>query len=148
MYSRYRCSRYRSSTVLTYRKIKVSLSSLKQINYNTVTITPNFFSVSISNIDSYIYDNDILANGFDHIWCVYIYIESIRTISWGASYRHENTFNYFAAMISIIFWTLSISMEHPVESCTRPWEFVFTNISMYSATEYCWDKLRWFPTPS
>lgn len=59
--------------ILTDRKIKVSLPSLQQINYNTVIMTPEFFfSVSISNIDVNIYDNDILADEFCLLWCVYI----------------------------------------------------------------------------
>lgn len=49
----------------------------------------------------------------------------------GASYRHENAFNYFAAKISISFRTHPISMEYPVESRTRSGFYLHLHYNLF-----------------
>lgn len=105
--------------ILTDRKIKVSLPSLKQINYNTVTMNPEFFFLFQFQILTATFMTMIFLPMDLFISGVFTSTLKLQGQFLGASYRHENAFNYFAAKISISFRTHPISMEYPVESRTR-----------------------------
>lgn len=90
--------------ILTDRKIKISLPSLQQINYNTVIMTPEFF---------FLFQFQILTLTF----MTMIFLPMNFVSSGVFTYRLKlygqflcETFCYFDAKISISFWTLLISI--------------------------------------